>query len=54
MRFKTPVEVVFNLGGNGTIDGGGGTFTLPTWIYSSTPLDLTVSQSIVITPPQGS
>lgn len=54
MRFRTPVELVFNLGGNGTIGGASGIFTFPTWVYSSQPLDLFVVQSVVITPTQGS
>ncbi len=52
MKFKTTATLVFDLGGNGTVGGGSGAFTLPAWVYSSTPINIVVSQSVIITPTQ--
>lgn len=50
MRQKSSLEIFFNLGGDGTLGGDGLIYTLPTWVYSSSPLDITVVQSVIITP----
>lgn len=50
MRQKTSLEIFFNLGGDGTQGGGGLVYTLPTWVYSSIPIDINVVQSVVVSP----
>lgn len=51
MKFRTSDELVFDLGGDGTLGGDSGSYTPPPWVYDAIPLDLTVTQSVVITAP---